>query len=148
MQIIIRSTSLKKFKSKFVVFEAQEKRQMCRSECDEQCTFSMFKILLDLSFFCSPEYTNFELRFCRIVDLKIIDFLRSILLFVSMDVFRHILELDISIPMKSNMGRRGYIQNFCFELLENLDTVFIFFEEPISPELKSHLWFLEAGSLY
>jgi hypothetical protein len=32
--------------------------------------------------------------------------LRSILLFASMDVSRHILELDTSILMKSNLGRR------------------------------------------
>jgi hypothetical protein len=31
-----------------------------------------FKILLDLSFLCSLEYTDFELRFYRIVDLKVI----------------------------------------------------------------------------
>jgi hypothetical protein len=37
--------------------------------------------------------------------------LRSILLFTSMDVSRHILELDTSILMKSNMDRREYNKN-------------------------------------
>jgi hypothetical protein len=54
--MIIRSTCVKKFKSKFVVFELSKK-----DKC-EQCTFSKFEILSDL----------FELRFCRIIDLKVI----------------------------------------------------------------------------
>jgi hypothetical protein len=40
-----------KSKSKFVVFESQEKRQMCRSGRDEQCIFSKFENLSGLSFF-------------------------------------------------------------------------------------------------
>jgi hypothetical protein len=35
--------------------------------------------------------------------------LRSIILFVSMDVFRRVLVIDISVLAKSNMGRREYI---------------------------------------
>jgi hypothetical protein len=40
---------------------------------DEQCIFSKFEILSDLSFFSVAYNTpNSELRFCRIVDLKVI----------------------------------------------------------------------------
>jgi hypothetical protein len=40
---------------------------------------------------------------------KILYSLRPILLFASMNISRHILELDTSILMKSNMGRREYL---------------------------------------
>jgi hypothetical protein len=44
------------------------------------------------------------------LDVDIFSYsLRPILLFASMDVSRHILELDTSILMKSNMGRREYM---------------------------------------
>jgi hypothetical protein len=51
----MRSTNVQKFKSKFVVFEAQQKIEMFRSGGDEQYTFSKLEILSDLSFLCSLE---------------------------------------------------------------------------------------------
>jgi hypothetical protein len=49
-----------KSKSKFVVFESQEKRQMCRSGRDEQCLFSKFDFFFsNMSISCSLEYTEF-----------------------------------------------------------------------------------------
>jgi hypothetical protein len=49
---IIRSTSVKNSRSDSLYLRLSKK--MC--ECDE-CTFSKFKILSNLSFFCSLEYT-------------------------------------------------------------------------------------------
>jgi hypothetical protein len=50
---------------------------------------------------------SFSLQTCVILSASYFCYsLRAILLFVSMDVSRYILELDTSILMKSNMGRR------------------------------------------
>jgi hypothetical protein len=68
----MRSITVQKFMSKFNVFEAQQKGQICRSGHDEQYTFSNLEFLPDLSFFCNLEYTEFELRFCRLVDVNIV----------------------------------------------------------------------------
>jgi hypothetical protein len=45
--------------SKFVVFEAQQKTQICRSGRDEHYPFSKLENLSGLPFFCSPEYNEF-----------------------------------------------------------------------------------------
>jgi hypothetical protein len=59
MEILIRSTSMQKFKSKFVDLRLQKKDKFIDLDVMNNTYFQNMKFLSDVSFFYRPEYTEF-----------------------------------------------------------------------------------------
>jgi hypothetical protein len=75
--------------------------------------------------------------------------LRPVLLFANMDVSRHILVVDTSILVKSNMGQREY--SICWMKLYNISAQFmvhwVFLYYIIKWAVSSHVWQIRQGSM-
>jgi hypothetical protein len=88
---------------------------------DDHARISRFSNRLRFDMFILYTWTGWKKKIlytCLLVHLtnSIYSF-QSILLFVNIDVSRHILVIDISVLAKSNMGRREYILIILFYLV-------------------------------